>query len=91
MQKTILFHIFQFQVIEFREEAPMKNCKRKYAGRIFVSNKLNWDTPNRNSVEAVNSSEKKLFFQAPFTQLTKKNDQQGETDFKITTNISVHM
>ena len=29
--------------------------------------------------------------EAPFTQLTKKNDQQGETDFKITTNISVHM
>ena len=40
LQKTILFHIFQFQVIEFREEAPMKNCKREYAGRIFVSNKL---------------------------------------------------
>ena len=91
LQKTILFHIFQFQFIEFREEAPMINCKRKYAGRIFVSNKLNWDTPNRNSVETVNSSEKKLLFQAPFTQLTKKNDQQGETDFKITTNISVHM
>ena len=40
LQKTILFHIFQFQFIEFREEAPMINCKRKYAGRIFVSNKL---------------------------------------------------
>ena len=63
LQKTMLFHIFQFQFIEFREEAPMKNCKRKYAGRIFVSN----------------------------NQLTKKNDQQGETDFKITTNIPVHM
>ena len=91
LQKTILFHIFQLQAIEFREEAPMKNCKRKYAGRIFVSNKLYWDTPNQNSVETVNSGEKKLLFEAPITQLTKNNDQQGETDFKITTNISVHM
>ena len=69
----------------------MKNCKREYAGRIFVSNKLYWDTPHQNSVETVNSDEKKILFEAPFTQLTKKNDQQGETDFKITTNISVHM